>query len=81
MSNNSFDSHGDARRQNANWQEALRVNEDIEKRSSKTGTGGNLGFICFVAAIVVLKPAVEYLISLTGEIRGQIHNLLLFFGL
>lgn len=81
MPGNSSDSHDDARRQNANWQEAIRINEDIDRRSSKAGPDGNLGFICFVAAIVFLKPVVEYLVSLTGEISGRFQNLLLFFGL
>lgn len=81
MPRSSYDSHDDARRQNANWQEAIRINEDIDRRSSKAGPGGNLGFICFVAAIVFLKPVVEYSISLTGEISDQFRDLLLFLGL
>lgn len=79
------DSHShdyiDSRRRDGAWIAAQGANEEIETRSRpKSGNGGTLSFVMFIAAVVLFKPFVEYCGELFDYVLELYQSTAAFLG-
>ncbi|MCA1371047.1 hypothetical protein I6F15_27260 [Bradyrhizobium sp. BRP14] len=66
----------DSRRYTAALQEQERVNEEMAERArAESKKGGNFGFLLFVGAVILFKPAAEYCIELYNTVTGYLSGI------